>query len=89
MKINETIKNKLKLLSILNDFEIESNEEVYVIKCKYFDEDCKELRATINLKTGETKYYMTDIYDNSSNCEEIDLEQLRKLQELVELLKGE
>ena len=90
MSINETIKNKLKLLSILNDFEIElKHEEYYEISCKCFNDKYKELKATIDIKTGETKYFMTDIYDNGFDYEEIDLEQLKKLRELVRLLKNE
>lgn len=84
------IENKLELLSLLDDYIIEKNNDMYVIKCKKYDDTYKQLEVDIHPKVNQVSYYVTDVYNNGYDYECIDMEQLEKLQKIVELLtKGE
>ena len=85
------MKDKLELLSILDKFNIEKTPwNGYKISCKerdYDDEDLKDVIAMYDPETGNVDFYMTDLYNNSNDNERINLEQLKELQALINLLK--
>lgn len=79
---NNLMKN-LKLLSILDDYVIEENDEAYIIECKCYDyKKFKQLYVCINKKTNNIEYCMDDLYNNGFNSEAIDMTQLEKLQKI-------
>ena len=100
-KMKETVKKetnmldkKLELLALLNKVIIEKNNViekndggVYVIRCKYYDEtNYKPLFVLIKPKDNKVIYGMDDLYDNPTMREEIDLSQLRTLENVVKQL---
>ena len=94
-KMKETVKKetnkldkKLELLTLLDKVIIEKNDEgVYVIRCKHYDEmNYRPLFVLIKPKDNKVIYGMDDLYDNATMREEIDLSQLRTLENVVKQL---
>ena len=94
-KMKETVKKetnmldkKLELLTLLDKVIIEKNDEgVYVIHCKHYDEmNYRPLFVLIKPKDNKVIYGMDDLYDNPTMREEIDLSQLRTLENVVKQL---
>lgn len=78
------LEKNLKLLQLLDKVNIDLQDDTYIISCKNYNYDYKEIIAVI--KDKEISYRMSDLYNNSFNVEEIDFEQLNTLQEVVKLL---
>lgn len=88
MKENDYLLNNLKLIKYLDEICIEELEYAYKICLRNESEDYVSLVAFIDKKTGEVDYCVANIYNNSSDCESIDIEALNKLQNIVKLLMG-
>lgn len=84
-KINE----KLNLLLLLDQVDIEECDNYYEIKCKHHNVDLKTIIAYIDKTNNRVSYYIGDVYNNSSNEEEIDMEQIRLLSKVIKELTGE
>ena len=82
MKIDKSI----KFMKCLDDVTIlEKLNGSYDVMLKEYDDDLKPIVCNID---GDTiTYYMSDVYNNSCDYEEIDFDQLNKLQEFVKILK--
>lgn len=85
------VKDKLDLLAKSSKFVItERTSSLYDVSFKEWRADNnKDICACVDTKSREISYYMTDLYDNSSDFEEIDLERLNELIEFCKLLIGE
>lgn len=88
MKENNQLLNNLKLVKYLDEINIEELGYAYRICLKNESEDFVSLVAFIDKKTGEVDYCVANIYNNSSDCESIDIEALNKLQNIVKSLMG-
>lgn len=88
MKENNQLLNNLKLIKYLDEICIEELEYAYKICLRNESEDYVSLVAFIDKKTGEVDYCVANIYNNSSDCESIDIEALNKLQSIVKALIG-
>ena len=94
MKETNMLDKKLELLTLLDKVIIEKNNViekndggVYVIRCKHYDEtNYKPLFVLIKPKDNKVIYGMDDLYDNATMREEIDLSQLRTLENVVKQL---
>ena len=88
MKETNKLDKTLELLTLLDKVVIEKNDEgVYVIRCKHYDEmNYRPLFVLIKLKDNKVIYGMDDLYDNATMREEIDLSQLRTLENVVKQL---
>ena len=88
MKETNKLDKKLELLTLLDKVIIEKNGGgVYVIRCKHYDEtNYKPLFVLIKPKDNKVIYGMDDLYDNATMREEIDLSQLRTLENVVKQL---
>ena len=82
MKIDKAI----KFMKYLDDVTIlEQLDGSYDVMLKQYDDELKPISCNIN---GDTiTYSMGDVYDNGCDYEEIDFDQLNKLQEFVKILK--
>lgn len=86
------IKDKLDLLAKSSKFVItERTPSRYDVSFKEwnYNDDYKEICATVNTENREISYYMADLYDNSNNFEEIDMKRLNELIKYCQLLIGE
>lgn len=86
------IKDKLDLLAKSSNFVItKRTSSMYDVSFKEWNDDggYKEICALVNTESRKISCYMTDLYDNSSDFEEIDLERLNELIEYCQLLIGE
>ena len=94
MKETNMLDKKLELLTLLDKVIIEKNNViekndggVYVIRCKHYDEtNYKPLFVLIKPKDNKVIYGMDELYDNVTMREEIDLSQLRTLENVVKQL---
>ena len=88
MKENNQLLNNLKLVKYLEEISIEELSYAYKIYLKHESEDFVSLVAFIDKKTVDVDYCVANIYNNSSDCESIDIEALNKLQSIVKALIG-
>ena len=82
MNINKAI----KLMKSLDNIHIEHvGGNRYFVRVKEYNDDYKPVICIID--GDNIEYYLDDLYNNSSNVEEIDFDQLNILQEFVKMLK--
>ena len=81
------IDKAIKLMKSLENIHIELVEDNrYFVRVKEYDDDYKPVICIID--GDDIEYYLDDLYNNSSNVEEIDFDQLNVLQEFVKMLKN-
>lgn len=85
---NKNIVNKkLEFLSKSREFIITEQDNYFEVKFdKCYADDYACISATINKNTLKVRYYMSGIYNNSQDYEEIDIESLRKIMTFCKLL---
>ncbi len=82
------VNEKLNLLLLLEQVNIEDCNNCFKIWCKYRDGDFKCIIAYINKTSNEVEYYMDDCFDDSLKEEPIDMKQIQLLQKVIkELLR--
>ena len=79
------LKDKLKLLTLLDDFTFIDRENGVEITPIRYDDELKPLSAIIYYD-GEVRYYINDNANDANNSAEINMEALTDLQNLVNLL---
>lgn len=75
-----------RFIEVLKDVEIIDKGFSIEVRVKNYDDGYKPLYAVISKRDKHTDYYMDDLFQNGFSNEIIDLEQLSKLQILVEQL---
>ena len=82
------IDKAIKLMKSLDEIYINQVEDDrYIIGLRERDEDFKPVICIIDGK--DITYCLDDLYNNGSDCEEIDFDQLGKLQTFVTMIQGE
>ena len=83
MKINKAI----ELMKYLDEIYItQLNQNRYEIGLKDYDDDFKRVVCIVDNDCVE--YCLDDLYNNGCNYEQIDFEQLNKLQNFIKMLKN-
>lgn len=82
-KGREKMKRKelLRLISMVNEFDISTVENLLVIA-----HEEAPLKATIDMNTGECKYFATGCYDSGIDAIEIDMLELEALEHVATVL---
>lgn len=81
------IDKAIKLMKSLDNIHIELVEDNrYFVRVKEYDDDYKPVICIID--GDDIEYHLDNLYNNSSNVEKIDFDQLNVLQEFVKMLKN-
>ena len=82
------IDKAIKLMKSLDEIYIKQVDKIrYIIGVKEYNDDFKPVICIIDGK--DITYCLDDVYNNSNNYEEIDFEQLYKLQKFIAMIQGE
>lgn len=81
-----TIDKAIKFMKCLDDVTIlEQLDGSYDVMLKQYNDELKPIICNIN--GDRISYSISDVYNNGCDCEEIDFDQLNKLQDFVKMLK--
>lgn len=82
------IDKAIKLMKSLDEIYIKQvDDDRYIVGLQEHDEDFKPVICIIDGK--DITYCLGDLYNNGCDYEDIDFEQLGKLQKFVAMLQGE
>ena len=83
--LKDKLENKLKLLTLLDDYTFIDRENGVEVIPNLYDDEYKPLSAIIYYD-GEVRYYINDNANDANNSVEINMKTLTDLRNLVNLL---